>query len=455
VDPRTGVRFPSRASTKLVYTPKCIHCLDLQNRLKIQKVPNLDIYNLNRQIEQIWNQIKTEFSEDDVAELEKYEIVMVKETLAKSTRLKNLKMLLSLRRLAGKDLVTLDKNDIDKLVVRIMDTYSQSGKETETTKDHKKILKLFWRWHIFGIRSYKKCLQKHRVGDPPETQDITVKKPYDKITRESLLTDNEKLDLFNACADNPRDKALIHTILDGAIRPGEGLTLQIKHVKQDEFGTIISVDGKTGARPVRIIESAPDLHAWLAVHPFRDNVEWPLWISLAKNTYGNTLTWKAASNMIKKRCRIAQLSKRVNLKLLRHMGATESAKYLSDELMKKRHGWSRTSTMPSRYAHMINSDVDEAILKRYGISKEEETKKNKLPKICKICDMTNSPYSKTCSKCGKSLNLKDALEKETEAENSLKKMEQMILEIDSKLQRDQILHEEKMYVFRSYLDSTE
>ena len=68
---------------------------------------------------------------------------------------------------------------------------------------------------------------------------------------------------MNACSDNPKDKALIHSILDGAVRPGKRLTLQIKHVKQDEFGTIISVDGKTGARPVRIIASAPDLHAWL------------------------------------------------------------------------------------------------------------------------------------------------------------------------------------------------
>ena len=106
----------------------------MKNQLKIQKAPNLDIYNLNRQIEQIWNQIKTEFSEDDVVELEKYEIVMVKETLAKSTRLKNLKMLLSLRRLAGKDLVTLDKNDIDKLVVRIMDTYSNLERKLKPLK---------------------------------------------------------------------------------------------------------------------------------------------------------------------------------------------------------------------------------------------------------------------------------------------------------------------------------
>ena len=76
----------------------------IRHELKIQKAPALDIYNLDKQIQQIWNLMKNEFSMNDIAELEKYDIAMVKETLAKSTRLKNFKILLSLRRLAGKDL---------------------------------------------------------------------------------------------------------------------------------------------------------------------------------------------------------------------------------------------------------------------------------------------------------------------------------------------------------------
>ena len=122
--------------------------------------------------------------------------------------------------------------------------------------------------------------------------------------------------------------------------------------------------------------------------------------------------------MLAKRCKIAGISKRVNLKLFRHSGATNVAQFLSDELMKKRLGWSKNSTMPSRYTHMNNADVERAMFKEYGIVDYEDKKTAKLPKICNICEMVNIPDSKSCSKCGRPLNLEAALElEETENEN--------------------------------------
>jgi len=372
----------------------------------------IEIYDHDKMIAQTFVLIKRDLSQEHYDLAKQYDIAMVKDALSKSTRLKQLKMLLSLGRLLNKDWSKITENDIDQLVVRIMDTYSDSGKETETTKDHKKVLKLFFRWYRLGSRSFRK------VGDPPETKDIVVKKPADKIVRENLLDEKDLANILKACGENARDRAFLHVHYDATTRPGEILTLQIKHVKRDKFGAVIAVDGKTGTRPIRLIESVPSLNSWLAVHPFKDDPEAPLWVSMEKIRYGKPMTLKGAQIMLAKRCKIAGISKRVNLKLFRHSGATNVAQFLSDELMKKRMGWSKNSTMPSRYSHMNNADVERAIFKEYGIMDYEDKKTAKLPKICNICEMVNTPDSKSCSKCGRPLNLETALElEETENEN--------------------------------------
>lgn len=82
--------------------------------------------------------------------------------------------------------------------------------------------------------------------------------------------------------------------------------------------------------------------------------------------------------------------------------------------MRLRHGWTKGSTMPSRYVHLNNSDVDEAILKMYGLS---DSQKDRLPvpKKCSFCDVHNSPESEICYKCGRPLDLKKAIQIEEKA----------------------------------------
>jgi len=116
----------------------------------------IEIYDHDKMIAQTFALIKRDLSLEYYELAKKYDVAMVKDTLSKATRLKQLKMFLSLGRLLNKDWSKITENDTDQLVVRIMDTYSGSGKETETTKDHKKVLKLFFRWYkIFLGRSSK------------------------------------------------------------------------------------------------------------------------------------------------------------------------------------------------------------------------------------------------------------------------------------------------------------
>lgn len=78
------------------------------------------------------------------------------------------------------------KDDIDELVFKVVQTYGDSnGKETNTTYDHKKILKIFFRWVKLGSRDFID------VGNPPETKDVKLKLVKSNLMREDLLTQDD------------------------------------------------------------------------------------------------------------------------------------------------------------------------------------------------------------------------------------------------------------------------
>ena len=155
-------------------------------------------------IDNIYKQIENELSKNNVQIIKKYDRVLVNESLADATRSKNLSTLLSLSRVLGKDWMGITKEDIEELVVKINKKHSQNGQETNTTVDHKKILKRFYRWIKYGSRDYTE------VGDPPETKWIKPKKVKDGIVREELISEDELERLLRACGGNLRDRAFVH-----------------------------------------------------------------------------------------------------------------------------------------------------------------------------------------------------------------------------------------------------
>lgn len=365
--------------------------------------------------------MRREFSEENFELIEKYDKELVRLSIAKSTRLTHLKTLQSITRLLNKDWKDVTKPDIEELVFRIMGQYAGDvGQETNTSYDHKKILKIFFRWFKLGSREFVE------VGDPPETKSVKMKKVRDKIVREDLLTEDEKTRLLHACGENARDRALLDCHLEAGTRPGEILNLLIKHVKFDNYGAVLHVDGKTGARPVRLVRSTPSLASWLAVHPFRDIAEAPLWIRIDKQGYGQPLTYAGTRQMVIRRCQIAHISKRVFLNLFRHSEATELAKFMTEAQMKQRHGWSKDSKMPGRYVHLVSADVDEAIFEHYGIAKSKEEGPAKIPRRCHVCDRPNPACSQTCSRCGRPLDLTTALKIDDANEARLSAIEEKL-----------------------------
>lgn len=334
-----------------------------------------------------------------------FDTIMITEALSNSRRSKSMgEMLRVVRLLDGKNILELSRFDVNVLIGKLMQTYSDDGKETNTTYDTKIHLKIFLRWVKFGNRSFKD------VGDSPEVADVKCRTVADKLVRENMLDDKDRANLV-ATAPTVQDKAWIALDYEAGLRPGEILDLQIKHVQQVKYGTTqglkIAVDGKTGARPVLLIESESRVSNWLSTHPFRDDPEAPLWILTEnQNIFGKQMTYAALNKRLQSIAREAKIKKKVNLKLFRHSSATRLANTLTDSLMRKRFGWSATSKMPSKYAHIIQSDVEDSILKYYGI--ENNSAVDRSPKICPRCEHSVSFDADVCENCMKPLTIEKA-----------------------------------------------
>lgn len=113
-----------------------------------------------------------------------------------------------------------------------------------TTQHYKVTLKRFFKWlkGVEGPGIY-----------PDEVSWIrTTVKQSNNTLPEDILTEDE-IRRLSEVATNPRDKALVQVFYESEARACELLTMKIKQVSFDENGAVIMVQGKTGARRIRLI----------------------------------------------------------------------------------------------------------------------------------------------------------------------------------------------------------
>ena len=152
---------------------------------------NLQIHNYDKRISQELELLENDsnVSNASLTLIKEYHRAMITETLAKATISKHIQTLGNLCRMIDVEWTEATKSDIDKLVAKIIEKYADdSGQETHTSRDHKKILKIFFRWFKFGSRSFVK------VGNPSEIRDVNLKNVKDKIIREDLITKDEAIE---------------------------------------------------------------------------------------------------------------------------------------------------------------------------------------------------------------------------------------------------------------------
>jgi integrase/recombinase XerD len=296
----------------------------------------------------------------------------------------------------------LDPNTFDRLLIYLEDERKLSP---GTIRNHKKLIKKFMRWST--------------AGDPPKwVRDLKLKAVESPVQPSDILTADELSRLLETCR-HPRDKAFIATLADSGMRVGALASCRVKNVEFNQYGGIIYLS-KTGANKTTPAKGIPltwstgYLNQWLAVHPFHDDPEAPLWVTLDKNK--EAVSYITIRKMIRATAERAGIKKHIYPHLLRHTAITNwILDGLNEQEIKHRAGWSRGSNqMLKTYANFTDLEINNSIFEKYGLKTED--KRHVTLKRCPRCNNILKPGDKFCSQCALILDQATALKLESDGE---------------------------------------
>lgn len=250
---------------------------------------------------------------------------------------------------------------------------------------------------------------------PDEVRWLKESIKANQRTQPEFLTPHE-VETMIAATPQVRNKAMLAVGFEAGLRASELLNMDVGDVSFDERGARIRVRGKTGERVVRLISSAPALARWLEERSGGSDPSDPLWTSSATNYAGGRLAWVSWNRIIKKTAKAAGIKKRVHNHMLRHGSATEAAKYLTEEELKVRYGWTGGSDMPSVYVHLNSADLDDKLASLYSGKEVKPPEPGFRPTLCPKCREVNSPGQRFCGRCGCPLDPKELSKSSVEIE---------------------------------------
>lgn len=305
------------------------------------------------------------------------------------------------------------KQDVENYLLYLI----EKGRKKSTITIRTILLKSFFRW-LYGIKE-------------PDVIKGIVPKKYKTTVNESALFTKEEVKAMIQQADSTRDKAIVSTLYDSACRIEELLTIKIKNILVDQYGIKIEVNGKTGKRSIRLVDSVPYLQQWLNCHKFNQDSEAPLFYSFARGYKGRRLKYSGVYSMLKRLAEGCCISKPIRPHLMRHSRLDYLAKVedFNERDLRIFAGWSSTSDMPNVYLHYGEKELDNKILSKQGIIKDTEKEKalqRKVlePKQCVRCKQFNPADALYCN-CGMALDLKNVvkdLERREQADREMNEL---------------------------------
>lgn len=233
-----------------------------------------------------------------------------------------------------------------------------------------------------------------------------------KLNKENLLTPQEVTNVLEGMTRNI-DKCLFMVLLEGKIRIGEAVKLQICDFADKGTHYIMYIrSSKTAQRSIPLVSAVPYIVQYLNNHPLKHDPKAPFFV----RKYNGQVKEYSISGLRQVITRNANLvPKRLYPHLLRHTGLTNSAKFLSDSLLMELAGW-RTRSMVSRYVHLASDDLEDKMLELHGITQEKEKGSIRLVenKECPRCQFINPGTHIFCSRCGSALELETVLKAEND-----------------------------------------
>jgi len=278
------------------------------------------------------------------------------------------------------------------------------------------VIKAFYR-QLYGMKQHELPPQVVNLNSNYNHKKRLPIRPEDVITKEDLVE-------FVRWCDNFRDKAMVVTLYESAARIGEFININIRHLKFDEKGAVLVIEGKTGQRRLRLIESIPFLQKWIESHPRKGEDFAPLWCSVRK-PFGR-VSGGAVHLVLSKIKNRSGIKKPMNPHNFRHSRLTELAKFLSDAKLKIFAGWTANSDMAGVYVHLTGKDLDDDLFKIAGVEVEQKPQVSPLLELnCPRCGTKNPANNTFCGLCGLVLNETEAVSHELDQEKLKNEIEEL------------------------------
>jgi len=275
-----------------------------------------------------------------------------------------------------------------------------------------------------------------------------INKPHEKRLTSEDIPDMAEIRQLMQHARDSQARCLIHLMAETGVRIDEALSIQIENITCentkviDALGQKATISGriwklwigrsKTATRHVWAYHSTPSLLAWLLDHPLKTG---PLFIGGREYGQWRALTYSGAYSLITaayiaagyrdervikslkaaltrdprdqefERLLAGELTKPPiparRIHVFRHAAATQMVReQVHPRIMCKALGWTEGSAAPNIYIHLTEQDVEDEMLRRFGLNKTEE---KKIPGIeswrCPVCGTMNPPTSGICMNC--------------------------------------------------------
>jgi integrase/recombinase XerD len=351
-------------------------------------------------------------------------------------------------------------------VIAFLDTY----RKTETQDPLHKWIGTYNQFRIHLIRFFKWLYspdtEPSKRPKVPIVENIAQLKRKEKsIYKPSDLWTQQDDLLFLKYCPSKRDKCY-HTISrDTSCRPHEIVKLKIKDIVFKTTGSSqyaeALVNGKTGTRPIPLIDSIPYLKDYLDhEHPQPRNPNAPLICGTGKGLgrhikpvrvniiyreYKTQIFPKLLESpevLPEDKQKIQELLKKPwNPYIRRHSALTEKSTILKEHVLRQHAGWSGRSQMHLKYLHYFGNESNESLLEAYGIIDKGIQLDQLRPKQCPNCSEPNKVDCKFCAKCRMVLSY-DAYE---ESLDQQKKKESEVEDMKVKHEQDMISMRDEMH----------
>ena len=419
-------------------------------------------------LQKFYTELLHSINEDNAAAIVEYITAMKNEVNLSDHYKKDLIILLCKFSRDNKNKLFKDLTRTD--IISFLDIY----RKTETQDPMHKWIGTYNLYRIHLLRFFKWLyhpdVEPGKRPKPSVIENISELKRKEKsIYKPSDLWTQQDDLLFLKYCPSKREKCYHAISRDSSCRPHEILKLKIKDIAFKTTGNYqyaeALANGKTGGRPIPLIDSIPYLKDYLDhEHPQPGNPNAPLICGAGKSLGRHVSPVRIGmiyreykkyvfpkllefSNVLPEDKPLIQglLKKPWNPYIRRHSALTEKSTILKEHVLRQHAGWSGSSQMHLKYLHYFGNESNESLLEAYGIVAKGQQIDQLKPKQCPNCSEPNKPDSKFCAKCRMVLTydaynetVMEQQEKDNQIQALIKKQEQFEEMIQSLIDSGQL-----------------